>query len=824
VNEMPSAMTRANSIKSSVHVRRVSPATLAATVLFFAVMLFAAAAGAQTPVTVGYRDFSFGTALNTPTGEKAESKLWFNDGLWWASLWNAQAGQHRIYRFNTSTQSWTDTGTAIDPRSSSRADVLWDAAESRLYVASHYFSTSASATNSSSQWARLYRYTYNSTLKLYTLEAGFPVNITRGKCEVLTIAKDAGNRLWITFVESGRVKINWSMSGDLDWGVPVDLPLSATAIDTANDDISAIVGFPDGDVGVMWTNQSTDSVYFARHRSVDSPTVWQALETVLPNVGCTGNCADDHLSLKTDQSGRVFAAVKTSLDDDDEPLIVLAVRDSGWTIHTVAVTDDHQTRPVLVLDEQHQLVHVFATIPEGGGAIHVKTSSLGNIQFSPGFGDLFIDSATDLKINNVTGSKQNVTSETGLLMLASDQDSNFYLHNFISLGGQVPTPPNPPTNLNATAIDSTHVGLTWTDASNNETAFHIERATGAGAFGQIATVGANVSSFNDQTAEASTTYRYQVRARNTQGYSDYSNIDDATTPAPPPGSPTSLSATPVSGTRIDLAWTDGSTDETAFHIERALATGAFGEIATVDPNVTTYSDDPVSSGVTYRYRVRAANGTLFSGYSNIATVTTPGGGGGGIKTMTFEAGTLNDPATGADTVRGTMTVETVTPLKGAHSARVAGVVDSYLEEDFTAAGDLYVSFYLRLVALPASDVRVVLLSSGGTTVGNIVIRNTGRLRLRVGSTTIGAESAPLVVGQLYRVGLHQRAGGGANAVAEAFLASGDQEFGAAFAATATGTWTTPADRMKLGATAGGVANLIVDDATLNILAMPGPSQ
>ena len=72
----------------------------------------------------------------------------------------------------------------------------------------------------------------------------FPVTITRGKCEVLTIAKDASNRLWVTFVESGRVKINWSVTGDLDWGLPVDLPLSAAAIDTANDDISAIVGFP----------------------------------------------------------------------------------------------------------------------------------------------------------------------------------------------------------------------------------------------------------------------------------------------------------------------------------------------------------------------------------------------------------------------------------------------------------------------------------------------------------------------------------------------------------------------------------------------------
>jgi hypothetical protein len=555
---MPSAMTHENLIHASASERRVRSATLVAAALLLAMTVIPAAAVAQTPVIAGYRDFSFGTATSTPTGEKAESKLWWNDGSWWASLWNAQANQHRIYRFDASTQAWTDTGTAIDPRPNSRADVLWDAADGRLYVASHYFSTSAAATSSSSQWARLYRYTYDPSLRRYTLEAGFPVNITRGKCEVLTLAKDAANRLWITFVESGRLKVNWSVTGDLDWGLPVDLPLSATAIDTASDDISAIVGFPDGDVGVMWTNQTTDKAYFARHRSVDAPTVWQDLETVLPNGVCTNNCADDHISLKTDQRGRVFAALKTSLDDDDDPFIILAVRDSGWTTHTVSVTDDHQTRPVLVLDEEHQQVYVFATIPEGGGAVHVKSSPMNDIAFSPGFGDVFIDSATDLKINNATGSKQNVTSETGLLLLASDQDSNFYLHNFIALGGQAPTPPDPPTNLNATAVSSTKVDLTWTDASSNETAFHIERATGTGTFGEIATVGTNVTSFSDQTVSPGTTYRYQVRAHNLQGFSNYSNIGDATTPVPPPGTPSGLSATAISATRVDLTWVDAS--------------------------------------------------------------------------------------------------------------------------------------------------------------------------------------------------------------------------------------------------------------------------
>jgi hypothetical protein len=38
------------------------------------------------PADIGYRDFQFGASCNsTPTGEKTESKLWWNDGFWWSS-------------------------------------------------------------------------------------------------------------------------------------------------------------------------------------------------------------------------------------------------------------------------------------------------------------------------------------------------------------------------------------------------------------------------------------------------------------------------------------------------------------------------------------------------------------------------------------------------------------------------------------------------------------------------------------------------------------------------------------------------------------------
>lgn len=91
-------------------------------------------------------------------------------------------------------------------------------------------------------------------------------------------------------------------------------------------------------------------------------------------------------------------------------------------------------------------------------------------------------------------------------------------------------------------------------------------------------------------------------------------------PSAPPGD---LSATAVSGTRIDLLWTDNSDNESVFKIERR-ANGPAGwmEIATVVTDTTTYSDTNLTCGTTYRYRVRAYNENGHSVYSNEAGATT----------------------------------------------------------------------------------------------------------------------------------------------------------------------------------------------------------
>ena len=157
-------------------------------------------------------------------------------------------------------------------------------------------------------------------------------------------------------------------------------------------------------------------------------------------------------------------------------------------------------------------------------------------------------------------------------------------------------PPADPATLTANAVSSSQINLAWTDGSTNELGFKIERCTGAGCsdFAQVATVAAGVTSYSNTGLASSTSYSYRVRAYNSAGDSGYTNTASATTLAAPalPAAPTNLTASAVSRTQINLAWTDNASNEDGFKIERCKGSTCtnFAQIATVGANVTAYSE------------------------------------------------------------------------------------------------------------------------------------------------------------------------------------------------------------------------------------------
>ncbi|HEX8913692.1 MAG TPA: fibronectin type III domain-containing protein, partial [Humisphaera sp.] len=95
----------------------------------------------------------------------------------------------------------------------------------------------------------------------------------------------------------------------------------------------------------------------------------------------------------------------------------------------------------------------------------------------------------------------------------------------------MPTVPNAPSTLTATAPYANRVVLKWLDRSTNESGFRIERSTDGGAtWTRIGTTGANATSYTDTTTSARKTYKYRVRSYNVAGQSASTNYVTLTTP------------------------------------------------------------------------------------------------------------------------------------------------------------------------------------------------------------------------------------------------------------------------------------------------------
>lgn len=106
----------------------------------------------------------------------------------------------------------------------------------------------------------------------------------------------------------------------------------------------------------------------------------------------------------------------------------------------------------------------------------------------------------------------------------------------------------------------------------------------------------------------------------TSGFSECIGANPATL-APP----SNVVASAISSTQVDISWSDNSTDETAFYIERSISGTVWAVVDTVADNANQYSDVTVTCDTGYHYRMRAYRNsdTTYSAYSNLSYVDGP---------------------------------------------------------------------------------------------------------------------------------------------------------------------------------------------------------
>ena len=205
----------------------------------------------------------------------------------------------------------------------------------------------------------------------------------------------------------------------------------------------------------------------------------------------------------------------------------------------------------------------------------------------------------------------------------------------------------PPWKADTLSFDKATHTLSFMDNSITETSFVVQRAiNGTSAWTDV---GAPIVSPLDQpnihqarsivdpTYDPYTDYQYRVMARNTIGWAApfanatvFSLSTDNNTPPltvlNPPKAPSALTGVLAFGPKITLSWTDNSTTETGFSIERQLNGGPFVQVGTVAANTTTFVDTVLNGlmpSATFGYRVIATNAIGLSLSSNVFTQVIP---------------------------------------------------------------------------------------------------------------------------------------------------------------------------------------------------------
>ncbi|MBU1937652.1 fibronectin type III domain-containing protein [bacterium] len=180
--------------------------------------------------------------------------------------------------------------------------------------------------------------------------------------------------------------------------------------------------------------------------------------------------------------------------------------------------------------------------------------------------------------------------------------------------------PSAPEDLTLQPLDYKRIFISWTDNSDNETGFNLQRHEQGRPFVTIAELPANDTSYSDNFLSSQTLYYYRVGAIGQDGTSWTEEDTARTWPFAVPQAPSHLGAVSVMEVGVSLTWQDNTPYENYFVIRRSDEGAGYVSVSTLGVNVEGYLDQSVFEAHQYSYFVTAVNTVGESDSSNVVSV------------------------------------------------------------------------------------------------------------------------------------------------------------------------------------------------------------
>ncbi len=361
---------------------------------------------------------------------------------------------------------------------------------------------------------------------------------------------------------------------------------------------------------LTWTDNSTTETSYSIERSTSAGSGYESIATIAADAT---SYTDNSVIADQTYYYKVFG-----LKDEEKALSspITGTIAGAVTFSNATITNCNYTilDPGNLMDYSNLLDNTMVLIPSEAGKVMKITFN--EFITESGWDYLYIydgPNTSSTLLERISGVVQTpfsytATNAEGVLTLRFTSDGSVVTTGFKATASCISIP-NAPSNLNVVSATTNSITLGWTDNSTDETKFQVYCAASVdGEYNLVGEVSADVTQFTHNGLASGTTYFYQVFAANDDANSLPSNAIEAKTGGI--AAPTLVSLASPDNQTITINWQRNDVSETGFVIERSLEANAnFAELTTVASDATSYSDNAVTFGTTYYYRIYAVNAT-----------------------------------------------------------------------------------------------------------------------------------------------------------------------------------------------------------------------